>query len=67
MQRFIPNLWLDSTAEQAAGSPHALCGTLDEMAEDLEARRDRFGISTIGLSASSLDDLAPLITRLAGT
>lgn len=55
------------TAEQAAGSPHALCGTLDEMAEDLEARRDRYGISTIGLSASSLDDLAPLITRLAGT
>lgn len=55
------------TAEQAAGSPHALCGTLNEMAEDLEARRDRYGISTIGLSASSLDDLAPLITRLAGT
>lgn len=55
------------TAEQAAGSPHALCGTLDQMAADLEARRERFGISTIGLSASSLDDLAPLIGRLAGT
>jgi len=55
------------TPEQAAGSPHALCGTLDQIAEDLEARRERFGISTIGLSASSLDDLAPLIDRLAGT
>lgn len=55
------------TVEQAAGSPHALCGTLDEIAEDLEARRERYGISTIGLSASSLDDLAPLISRLAGT
>ena len=55
------------TAEEAAGSPHALCGTLDEMAEDLEDRRERYGISTIGLSASSLDELAPLISRLAGT
>ena len=55
------------TAEQAAGSPHALCGTLDQIADDLEERRERFGISAIGLSASSLDDLAPLISRLAGT
>lgn len=55
------------TPEQAAGSPHALCGTIDQMAEDLEARRERFGISAIGLSASSLEDLAPLISRLAGT
>ncbi|MBS1837172.1 MAG: TIGR03621 family F420-dependent LLM class oxidoreductase [Actinobacteria bacterium] len=55
------------TPEQAAGSPHALCGTLDQIAEDLEARRERFGISVIGLSASSLEDLGPLISRLAGT
>ena len=55
------------TAEQAAGSPHALCGTLDQIADDLEERRERFGISAVGLSASSLDELAPLISRLAGT
>lgn len=53
--------------EQAAGSPHALCGTIEEIAEDLQERRERFGLSSIGLSASSLDDLAPLIGRLAGT
>lgn len=55
------------SADQAAGSPHALCGTIDQIADDLEARRERFGITSIGLSASSLDDLAPLISRLAGT
>ena len=38
-----------------------------QIADDLEERRERFGISAIGLSASSLDDLAPLISRLAGT
>ena len=55
------------TPEQAAGSPHALCGTVEEIVEDLLARRERFGISSIGLSASSLDDMAPVIARLAGT
>lgn len=55
------------TPEQAAGSPHALCGTIEQIAEDLELRRERYGISTIGLSAASLEDLAPLIGRLTGT
>ena len=55
------------TPDEARGTPHALCGTIDEIAEDLQERRDRFGISNIGMSASSMEDLAPLITRLAGT
>lgn len=55
------------TPDQARHSPHALCGTVDEIVEDLVERRERFGISTIGLSASALDDMAPVIARLAGT
>jgi probable F420-dependent oxidoreductase len=55
------------TPEEARDTPHALCGTIDQIAEDLEVRRERFGISNIGLSASSMEDLAPLITRMAGT
>lgn len=55
------------TPEQATGTPHALCGTVEEIVEDLLARRERFGISSIGLSASALDDMAPVIARLAGT
>jgi probable F420-dependent oxidoreductase len=55
------------TPEEARGSPHALCGTVEQIADDLVARRERFGISNIGLSASSIDDLAPVIERLAGT
>jgi probable F420-dependent oxidoreductase len=54
------------TPEQARHSPHALCGTVEQIVDDLEERRERFGISTIGLSASSLDDMAPVIARLAG-
>lgn len=55
------------TPDQARHSPHALCGTVDQIVDDLVERRERFGISAIGLSASSLDDLAPVIARLAGT
>lgn len=55
------------TPEQARHSPHALCGTVEQMVDDLQERRERFGISTIGLSAASLDDMAPVIAALAGT
>jgi len=54
------------TPAEARESPHALCGTVEQIVDDLEERRERFGISTIGLSASSLDDLRPVIDRLAG-
>ena len=54
------------TPDQARHSPHALCGTVDQISDDLLERRERFGISTIGLSASALDDMAPVIARLAG-
>lgn len=53
--------------DEALDSPHALCGTVEEIAEDLVARRERFGISGIGLSLGDLDALEPVITRLAGT
>lgn len=54
------------TPEQARRSPHALCGTVDEIVDDLVERRERYGISTIGISASALEDMAPVIDRLAG-
>lgn len=55
------------TPEQARETPHALCGTVEQISDDLRRRRDRFGISDVGISASALDDLAPVIERLAGT
>lgn len=55
------------TPDEARNTPHALCGTVDQIADDLIERRELLGISSIGLSSSSLDDLAPVIARLAGT
>jgi probable F420-dependent oxidoreductase len=60
-----PALGLSPAA--ALASPHALAGTVDQVVETLEERRARWGISYIGLSASSLDEMAPVIAHLAGT
>jgi probable F420-dependent oxidoreductase len=55
------------TPEQARVTPHALCGSVEQIADDLVERRERFGISAIGLSVDALHDVAPVVARLAGT
>ena len=51
----------------ALASPHALAGSVDEIAETLVERRERWGISYLGLSVDALDAMAPVVARLAGT
>jgi probable F420-dependent oxidoreductase len=46
--------------------PHFLVGTVDQIVEDLQARRERFGVSHIVLPDDAADDLAPVVERLAG-
>ena len=55
------------TSDEAKRSPHALCGSVDQIIDDLVERRDTLGLSAIGLSASSLDEMTPVIAALAGT
>jgi len=55
------------TPEQAVRSPHALAGTVDQIADDLVERRERWGISYIGVGLDSLHELAPVVARMAGT
>lgn len=55
------------TPQQAAGTPHALVGTVDEICDQLIEQRERWGISYLGMSADQLDAFAPVVARLAGT
>jgi probable F420-dependent oxidoreductase len=55
------------TAEEGLASPHALVGTVDEIIETLQARRERWGLSYIGLSVDAMDAMAPVVAKLAGT
>lgn len=53
--------------EEAAATPHALIGAVDEICDQLVERRERWGISYVTLSADQLDAFAPIVARLAGT
>ena len=47
-------------------APYLLLGTVDQICEDLLARRERYGISYISVFEHSLEALAPAVARLAG-
>lgn len=51
---------------EALQSPFQIAGTVEQIVEELEARRERWGFSDIGLSASAVEELAPVVERLAG-
>jgi probable F420-dependent oxidoreductase len=46
-------------------APYLLLGTIEQMCEDLLARRERYGISYISVFEQSLEALAPVVARLA--
>ena len=59
--------WADLAAEEILQSPYVLVGTVDQLVEDLQARRERWGISYYVVFEPAMDALAPVVARLAGT
>lgn len=55
------------TPDDAAETPHALIGSVEEICDQLVERRERWNISYIGLSQDQLLPFAPIVSRLAGT
>jgi probable F420-dependent oxidoreductase len=58
--------WPSLTADEILASPYVLVGTVDQIVDDLRARRDRWGISYIMTHEPFTDALAPVVARLAG-
>jgi probable F420-dependent oxidoreductase len=54
------------TPEQAAEVPAVLAGTTDEMIDDLQARRQRYGFSYIVFQGPVYEAMAPVVAKLAG-
>jgi probable F420-dependent oxidoreductase len=46
--------------------PHVLLGTIDQIAADLLARRERYGFSDVIVPGEAADSLAPVVERLSG-
>jgi alkanesulfonate monooxygenase SsuD/methylene tetrahydromethanopterin reductase-like flavin-dependent oxidoreductase (luciferase family) len=47
--------------------PHFLIGTVDELVDDLRARRERFGFSFVVVPGDAAEAFAPVVERLIGT
>jgi hypothetical protein len=58
--------WTQLTPEEILESPHVLIGTVDRLVEDLQARRERWGISDHVIFEPYIDAVAPVVARLTG-
>jgi probable F420-dependent oxidoreductase len=47
--------------------PHALIGSVGEICDELQRRRDEFGFSYITIGDSVLESFAPVVAKLAGS
>jgi probable F420-dependent oxidoreductase len=54
------------TVEEGLVTPHALAGSVAEIVEQCQARREEFGISYIGFSLDVMEAMAPVVAQLAG-
>ena len=57
----------DSTPEEVLGSGTALLGTIPEMIDQLNARREEWGVTNIVVGGDNYVDFAPVVAALAGT
>jgi probable F420-dependent oxidoreductase len=58
---------LQSEPAEVLQTPHFLIGTVEQIVEDLQARRERFGISYVVVPDEAAQSLAPVVERLTGT
>jgi probable F420-dependent oxidoreductase len=57
---------LPVSAEEVLDSPAVLLGTIDQIVESLQGRRERFGFSYIVILEPVMEAFAPVVERLAG-
>jgi len=62
--RFVPTLGPDIDAVIA--HPHALVGSVDQICDMLQRRREEYGISYVTVFDTQMGEFAPIVDRLAG-
>jgi probable F420-dependent oxidoreductase len=58
--------WTQLTPAEILESPYVLIGTVDQQVEDLQARRERWGISYYVIFEPYMEVFAPVVAKLAG-
>ena len=54
------------SVEELIDYPHAFIGSVAEICETLEQRREEYGISYISVNERHLEEFAPVVAELAG-
>ena len=54
-------------ADELARHPHALIGSVEEITETLQERREQYGISYVTVGAATMEAFAPVVASLTGT
>ena len=62
----LTSRWPQLNADEMLQSPYVLIGTVNQIVEALQARRERWDISYYVIQEPYLDTLAPIVSRLAG-
>jgi len=65
LAKMAPMFGLES--EQLGELPHALIGSVDFICDQLQARREQYGISYVTFGATAAESVEPIVERLAGT
>jgi probable F420-dependent oxidoreductase len=65
LDKMAPMLGL--APDQLADHPHGLIGSVESICEQLEQRRETYGISYVTFSIDVADAVAPIVERLTGT
>lgn len=55
------------TAEEILANPYLLIGTVEQVVEALQRRREQFGISYLTVHSRGSEVFAPVVARLAGS
>jgi hypothetical protein len=58
--------WSQLSPDEILESPYVLIGTADQIIEDLQARRERWGISYLTIFEPYARAFAPVVAQLAG-
>jgi alkanesulfonate monooxygenase SsuD/methylene tetrahydromethanopterin reductase-like flavin-dependent oxidoreductase (luciferase family) len=61
----LTSRWTQLTPDEVLQSPYVLIGTVDQIVENLQAYRDRWGISYYVVHEPYMDAFAPVVARLA--
>lgn len=62
----LTSRWTELSAGEILQSPYVLVGTVDQLVDDLLARRARWGISSYTVFEPWMDAFAPVVARLTG-